>query len=495
MFRQAIRGLSSAAVPTVAPPKVVPASGILGSLKRALGENAEMLPPGYKPDPDMMTCVPTEVTTLENGLRVASETRPTGSAVVGMWIDAGTRFEDASVNGAAHFLEHLIFKGTKTTPQRDLEVAVENMGAHLNAYTSREQTVYYARSLKQDVPTVTKMLADILQNSEITDAAVNREKDVILREMEEVDSIPEEVVFDYLHGTAFQDSPLGRTILGPVENINAMKSADLRAYIDAHYKPQRMVLAAAGDIAHDELVAMAKEHFGSMPKDPSGTTSLDLAAADPAYLVGSDVRMRDDDMQVAHFAIAFESCGWSHPDSVSFMVMQALMGSYERGATTGALSSYRMASRLATVAPQAKSATTFNTTYTDTGMFGVYVTSDPEELDDVAYVVMQEFVRLSQNIDEVHLENAKKALKTTLLAQLDSTTAIAEEIGRQMLVYGRRIPMTEWFARIDAVDEDAIKRVANKYLYDRELAVTARGPIHSLPDYNWLRSRTYTNIS
>lgn len=469
------------------------ASGVMGFLKNSLGPNADPLPPGYEVESIVKEEVPTKVTTLPNGLRVATESRPSGGAVVGVWIDAGTRFEDERVNGAAHFLEHLIFKGTKNRAQRSLEVGVEDIGAHLNAYTSREQTVYYARSLKSDVPQMTELLADILQNSEISDAAVDRERDVILREMQEIDNIQEEVLFDYLHGTAFQDSPLSRTILGPAENIQSLNSADLRAYIDQHYKPHRMVLAAAGDVDHNEVVELAKTHFGGMAADPSGVTSFDLVSQKPAYLVGSDVRIRNDELPLAHFAIAFESCGWTHPDSVAFMVLQSLLGSYDRNSTTGSCSSYRLSQRMADV-PVARSVTTFNTTYTDTGLFGLYAIGDPKELDDIVVDAMEEFVRNCFKVDEANLNNAKTALKTNMLMQLDGPTGVAEEIGRQMLVYGRRIPMSEWFARIDAVDVEAVKRVSNKYLFDREVAVTAMGPIHSVPDYNFIRRCTFTNL-
>lgn len=489
----ALRRNFSTAPALVAGASTPPASGLKGMLKRALGPSAEPLPPNYRLDESLLPQVPTKVTTLPNGLRVATETNPVGSAVVGVWIDAGTRFEHPSVNGAAHFLEHLIFKGTKNRAQHALEVSVENIGAHLNAYTSREHTVYYARSLKNDVPQVTELLADILQNSEISDSAVDRERDVILREMQEIEKIPEEVLFDYLHETAYQDCPLSKTILGPENIIKSLKSADLKSYISDHYKPHRMVLAAAGDVDHEEMVNLANNHFGSLKPDPNPVSALDLVADKPAYIVGSDVRIRNDDEPVAHFAFAFESCGWTHPDAVSFMVLQSLMGSFDRASTTASQSSYRLSQRLMEV-PNALTATTFNTTYTDTGLFGIYVTGKPPELDDIVVPIFEELVRNCFKVDSTQLENAKAALKTSLLAQLDGPVGTAEEIGRQMLVYGRRVPISEWFARIDAVDAEAIKRISNKYIFDRELAVSATGPIHSLPDYTFFRRCTYTNL-
>lgn len=164
----------------------------------------------------------TEVTTLANGLRVASEGSHGETATIGVWIGAGSRYETAQNNGAAHFLEHMAFKGTAKRTQQQLELEIENMGGHLNAYTSREQTVYYAKVFKKDVPRAVDILSDILQNSKLDEAAIERERDVILREMEEVNKQPEEVIFDRLHETAFMGNGLGRTILGPIENVRTV---------------------------------------------------------------------------------------------------------------------------------------------------------------------------------------------------------------------------------------------------------------------------------
>ncbi|KAJ4426214.1 hypothetical protein ANN_27025 [Periplaneta americana] len=206
---------------------------------------------------------PTQCTTLENGLRVASEDSGAATVTVGLWIDAGSRYENENNNGVAHFLEHMAFKGTAKRSQTDLELEIENMGAHLNAYTSREQTVFYAKCLKEDLTKAVEILADIIQNSKLGEQEIEREKGVILREMQEVESNLQEVVFDHLHSVAYQGTSLGRTILGPSKIIKRMKKQDLEKYISIHYVPSRIVLAAAGGVNHNELVEAADENFES----------------------------------------------------------------------------------------------------------------------------------------------------------------------------------------------------------------------------------------
>merc|ERR1719379_1663414 len=191
---------------------------------------------------------PTLVSELPNKLRVASESTGGETATLGMWIDTGSRYETDENNGVAHFLEHMAFKGTSKRTQLQLETEVENMGGHLNAYTSREQTVYYAKVLKKDVPKAVELLSDILTNSAFSQAAVERERDVILREIEEVESITEEVIFDMLHECAYVGTPLAPTILGPVENIKSISVDDIKTYIATHYTAPRMVFAAAGAV-------------------------------------------------------------------------------------------------------------------------------------------------------------------------------------------------------------------------------------------------------
>uniref|UniRef100_A0A2P2KM36 Uncharacterized protein MANES_02G053700 n=1 Tax=Rhizophora mucronata TaxID=61149 RepID=A0A2P2KM36_RHIMU len=312
----------------------------------------------------------TRVTTLSNGLRIATEsTLAAKSATVGVWIDAGTRYESDQTNGTAHFLEHMIFKGTEKRSARDLEEEIEDMGGHLNAYTSREQTTYYAKVMDKDVYKALDILADILQHSRFDEHRINRERDVILREMEEVEGQTEEVIFDHLHATAFQYTPLGRTILGSAENVRSITRNDLENYIQTHYTAPRMVIAASGAVKHEELVEHVKKLFTKFSSDP--TSASQLVAKQPCFFTGSEVRMIDDDIPLAQFAVAFEGASWTDPDSIGLMVIQAMLGSWNKSVGGGKHMGSELAQRVA-IDEIADSMMAFNTNYRDTGLFGVY---------------------------------------------------------------------------------------------------------------------------
>lgn len=429
----------------------------------------------------------TEVTTLANGVRVATEGGHGETATVGVFIDAGSRYESAATNGTAHFLEHMTFKGTSKMSQYELEVEFENMGGHLNAYTSREHTVYYAKVFKNDVNKAVGTLADMLTAPKLDEQAIERERNVILREAEEVASQQEEVIFDLLHSTAYQDSGLGRTILGPEANIRSITRGDLEAYIRSHYTGGRIVVAGAGAVDHDALVKIAEQTFGGLPASPAGGL---IAAPEPARFVGSEIRQRDDDLGLAHVAVSFETGGWTSPNAFPLMIMQTLLGNWDRTLSAGP----NMASPLCRKVGEqglAHSLSTFNTTYKDSGLFGVYAVAEPTKLWELMATVMYETVRLAHNVTEDEVARARTQLKAALLGSLDGSTAVCEDIGRQMLTYGRRMTPAEILARIDAVDAAAVKAAADAYVNDKDVAVAGVGHIHELPDVNWFRRRSY----
>merc|ERR1712002_1182540 len=311
----------------------------------------------------LLNVPPTRVTILDNGMRVATEDAGSPTATVGLWIDTGSRFESDANNGVAHFLEHMAFKGTSKRSQTDLELEVENMGAHLNAYTSREQTVFYAKCFTKDVPKAVEILSDIIQNSKFGDSEIERERGVILREMQEVESNLQEVVFDHLHSVAFQGTPLGRTILGPTKNIKKMSRQDLVDYISTHYKGPRIVLAGAGGVDHDSLVELADQHFKDLGKAYVG----DAPEVAPCRFTGSEIRVRDDSMPLAHIAIAVEGAGWSDPDNIPLMIANTIIGSWDRSYGGGANNASNLA-QAAVIGNLCHSFQSFNTCYKDTGL-------------------------------------------------------------------------------------------------------------------------------
>jgi len=435
---------------------------------------------------DLRAYPQTQHTTLESGLRIATEAGGGNTATVGVWIDAGSRFETPETNGVAHFLEHMTFKGTGKRTRTQLEVEIENIGGHLNAYTSREQTVYYMKVTKEKVPQAMEILSDILTNSQYTEEHIERERFTILRESEEIDKNFEEVIFDRLHQTAYRGTMLSKTILGSEQNIENISKSMIEDYIGAHYIAPRMVIAGAGAVDHDQITDLSKKLFGSVPMEGKRPVVME-----PAKFTGSDIRIRFDDMPIAHVALGFPTGGWKDPDNFPLMVIQQLLGSWDKGTSGGGVhNSSKMIANIATD-DLAHSVSTFNTLYSDTGLFGVYATCEKYGQNELMFEITRAITSLCYNLEQELLDEAKNQLKMSLLSQFDGSTAICEDIGRQMLTYGRRMHPLEALARVDAVDINAVKAAANRFFYDRDHALAAIGPIYELPDYNWIRRHSY----
>uniref|UniRef100_A0A2M4A2Z6 Putative mitochondrial-processing peptidase subunit beta n=1 Tax=Anopheles triannulatus TaxID=58253 RepID=A0A2M4A2Z6_9DIPT len=426
----------------------------------------------------------TEVTTLDSGLRVASETLPTQLATVGLWINAGSRYEDKHNNGTANFFEHVAFKGTSKRSQSALEQEVENLGAHLDATTGREETVFQARCLSKDVPKVIELLADIVQNPKIDDADVKRARELLLAEIEQVEAGSlRNVVFDHLHSTAFQGTALANTVWGPSSNIRSIKRDDLRGYVDSHFKAPRMVLAVAGDVRQGELEKLAEQHLGKVESTFDGKPPT----LSPVRFTGSEVRVRDDSIPLAHVAVAVEGCGVSDADALPLSVASSLIGSWDRSHGGGVNSSSKLAVACATD-KLSHNFESFNLLYRDTGLWGIYFECDPLMCEDMLFNVQNEWMRLCTMVTDGEVERAKRQLKTRLLAGLEGPQAICEDIGRQVLRQGRREPLHELERRIENVTAASVRQVAMKYIFDRCPAVASVGPVENLPDYMRIRS-------
>ncbi|KAJ5488091.1 Peptidase M16 core [Penicillium expansum] len=427
----------------------------------------------------------TQSTTLSNGFTIATDHSPWAqTSTVGVWIDAGSRAETDKTNGTAHFLEHLAFKGTNKRSQHQLELEIENMGAHLNAYTSRENTVYYAKAFNNDVPKAVDILADILQNSKLEAGAIERERDVILREQEEVDKQLEEVVFDHLHATAYQAQPLGRTILGPKENIQTITRENLTDYIKTNYTADRMVLVGAGGIP-----------TSSSKAPTSAALALTAEQKRTPEFIGSEVRLRDDTIPSAHIALAVEGVSWKDDDYFTALVTQAIVGNWDRAMGQSPFLGSKLSSHVSHH-NLANSFMSFSTSYSDTGLWGIYLVSENlTQLDDLIHFTLREWSRLCNNVTSAEVERAKAQLKASILLSLDGTTAVAEDIGRQIITTGRRLTAEDIERTVSQITEKDVMDFATRKLWDQDLAMSAVGSIEGILDYQRIRGDMSRMIS
>uniref|UniRef100_A0A7E4URP6 Mitochondrial-processing peptidase subunit beta n=1 Tax=Panagrellus redivivus TaxID=6233 RepID=A0A7E4URP6_PANRE len=417
----------------------------------------------------------TQISTLPSGFRVATEASDLATATVGVWIDAGSRYENAKNNGVAHYLEHMAFKGTKKRSQWELELEVENIGAHLNAYTSREQTVYYAKCFAGDVEPAVEMLSDLLLHSVYGKDEIERERGVILREMEEVEQNMQEVVFDLHHMGAYKGCSLARTILGPEENIKKMTRDDLVAYVKQYYKGPRMLLAGAGGVEHGEMIRLAQKYFGVV--DHGADDILDY---EPGKFVESHERFEQPDMDLVYGCISVEGTNWTHPDSITMQIANTMLGQFDRTMGTGLSASSRLAQTISHN-DGVQSFLSFTTNYKDTGLAGVYFVSEPTGLRTIAEAVCTEWRNLCDNVNEADLERAKRYLYTNMVSMLDGSTPICEDIGRQIVCYGRRLSIGEIEARINAVNVNTIRELFRNYFVNKPVSSTVIGVTKDWP--------------
>lgn len=435
--------------------------------------------------------VPTfRTSTLANGLTVASEVMPgTKTATVGVWINAGSRADNPKNSGTAHFLEHLAFKGTKKRTQLNLELEIENLGSQINAYTSRENTVYYTRCLESDIDQNIDILSDLLTRSKLEPRAIENERHVILQESDEVDKMYDEVVFDHLHDVAYKNQDLGRTILGPRSIINTINRDDLVQYITTNYKGDRMALIGVGCVDHDALVKQAEEHFGHIQKS---LVPFSQSGGDLPQFYGDEVRIQDNSLPNTHVAFAVEGVSWSAPDFFTASVANGIVGTWDRSVGIGSDSPSPLALAAATGGPGrtpiANSYMAYTTSYADTGLMGVYFTAEKDaDLKLFTDAVLKEWKRLrSGEVTEEEVERSKAQLKASLVLALDDSTAIAEDIGRQLVNTGYRLSPEEVFERVECITVKDVVDWANYRLKDKPIAISAMGNLTTLPSHAYI---------
>ncbi|XP_072277308.1 cytochrome b-c1 complex subunit 1, mitochondrial [Pyxicephalus adspersus] len=423
----------------------------------------------------------TQISTLDNGLRVASEESGQPTCTVGVWIGAGSRYESPKNNGAGYFLEHLAFKGTKKRPQAALEQEVESIGAHLSTYTTREQTAIYIKALSKDLPKAVEILADVVQNNSLEDSQVEQARQVLLQELQEIENNLQEVTFDYLHATAYQGTPLSKSVLGPLENAKKLTRADLLEYVNRNFKAPRTVLAAAGGINHNELCELAQRHFSGLSTQYEKDA---IPVLTPCRFTGSGLSARNDDLPLAHIAIAVEGPGLNSKDKVALALANTIISSYD--VTYGG--GKNLSSNVGRAAAEFKlcqSFQPFNIRYSDTGLLGMYFVTDKHRIEDMLHVAQAEWRVGRCHEYGLPVEINKPAWLTVDISRFKLTLAVFS-LSRpaQNLLTPCSFP---W----QAVNAKTLRDVCTKYIYEKCPAVAAVGPVEQLPDYNRIRNAMY----
>ena len=410
---------------------------------------------------------------LANGLRIVTDRMDSVETVsLGVWVDAGTRNEPAEINGVSHLLEHMAFKGTERRSALDIAAEIEDVGGQLNAYTSRETTVYYATVLKENVALGLDIVSDILLHSTFDDDELARERAVVLQEIGQANDTPDDIIFDWFQEAAFPDQPLGRPVLGTSDIVGKMPREALVRYMNGQYGADRMVLAAAGNLDHDAFVALAEKAFSAVGAGAE-------RAAVPGIYAGGDWRELRDLEQV-HFVLGFGGVGSSDPDYYPLAVYSTALG--------GGMSS-RLFQEVREKRGLVYSIYSFSSSYRDCGLFGLYAGTGEAELAELVGVVADELRRAaSERMDEAEVARARMQIKAGVLMSLESTSSRAERLARHMMVYGRPLTIAEISERIDSVTADDVRRIASRTL-ETAPTLAALGPIGSLEDYGSVAGR------
>jgi predicted Zn-dependent peptidase len=396
------------------------------------------------------------VTTLKSGINVVTDTMPhLETASLGVWINAGSRDERHDEHGISHFLEHMAFKGTRRRTARQIAEEIEAVGGDLNAATGAETTAYYARVLKADVPLALDVLSDILSEPAFERDELVREQNVIVQEIGAVADSPDDLIFEHLQRVAFPDQPLGRSILGTAKTVRTFDGGKLRDYLARNYRGPDIVVAAAGAIDHQAVVADVERRLASFngPASPP---------PEPAtFGGGSHVEKRE--LEQVHIALALSGVSQNDPSLYSLQTFTHAVGG-------------GMSSRLFQEAREKRglcySIYTFHAPYSDVGMFGLYAGTDAADTSELMRLVVEEIANTAETLSEPEVARAKAQMKAGILMALESSGERIGQLARQMITRGRPIPTDELVEKVEAVTVETA-RAAGRALLARGKPATA----------------------
>ncbi len=395
---------------------------------------------------------------LGNGVAVVTEAMPDAHSVtVGFWVDAGSRDEEPAEAGASHFLEHLLFKGTATRSARQIAESVDAVGGEMNAFTTKEYTAFYTRLIDTDLHLGLDILCDIMSDPAFRPDEVETERQVILEEISMNVDEPSDLVHEMVHEALFPGHPLGREVLGQRSTISTMSPADIESYFRSHYRPESIVVAAAGRLDHQSIVDGLNQRFGH---NTGAAPPRTLRA--PAPVLALSVRHRPTEQ--AHLVVAMRGLARGDGDRYALAVLDQALG--------GGMSS-RLFQEIREKRGLAYSVYSYQAAYAETGAFAVYAGTAPERAHQVLGLIEGELEKVAnEGLDAREIALAKGHLRGSLALSLEESGGRMSRIGRGQLIHGRVRSFEEVVGYTDAVTAADVARVADKLLNGpRTLAV------------------------
>ncbi len=374
-----------------------------------------------------------ELTQLPSGLRVVTDAMEgLETASLGVFVAAGARSESEAEQGLSHLLEHMAFKGTARRDARAIAEAIESAGGDLNAATSVESTAFYARVLREDSGLALDVLADILINSLFDPRELEREKDVILQEIASLQDTPDELVFDLFNAAAFPGQPIGRAILGTPEGVLRFDRDSIRAYLQRHYVASNIVVAGAGAVDHRKICDEAAEKFSLLP-------AASPVEPPPAHYVGGEIKVSKR-LEQTQVVVGFEGLAFADPQNYAAHIFANAVGG---GMASILFQEVREKRGLA------YSIAAFHWSYLDAGLFGFEAATGGRDVQELVSVSLDALAEAAHGLSEADMSRAKAQTKVALLTALESSSARAEQIARQIMIFDRVIPRQEMIGKID----------------------------------------------
>ncbi|MDZ7821728.1 MAG: pitrilysin family protein [Candidatus Marinimicrobia bacterium] len=393
--------------------------------------------------------LPYRKTVLENGITTLTQSvGSVRSVAVGVFIQAGTSDEKGSNNGIAHFLEHMSFKSTKTRTAYNIVEDIESRGGHINAYTSREMTAYYARILDTELDTALEVLCDIVRHSTYPDKEIEREKSVVIEEIRDTLDTPQDVANDSFSRQMFPDHPYGYPILGSLESVRSFNSGTVREFVLDHYTSRRIFVIAAGALEHEHVVRKVREMFGDY------ITPDNVRKISPVPDAVQKEQVISRDIAQCHYITGCRSIGYSDERRTAYMILNAILSA---GMTS------RLFHNIREQYGFAYTIYSFIDAFRSTGLFGVYTATDLKHVGKLDELIWKELNKLKkERISAEELKKVKAQTKGAMVMGIESMHNRLERMAQQHLRYGKIISIDESLKKVEAVSGKDIQDLANE---------------------------------